>query len=102
MASSSITGPRLPLLQSEITLECLEEKVVEACLRTPEAKKVRKAEVADANACLEHLRDFSYGVTYRQYMGLEVGGDLQALAVLRGVGCCRAACGAGQAAATAL
>ena len=79
MASSSSTGPLLPLLPSEMTLECLEEKLVEACLRTPEAKKVRKAEVADANACLECLHDFSYGATYRQYMGLEVGATYKRL-----------------------
>ena len=79
MASSSSTGPLLPLRESEMTLEWLEEKLVEACLRTPEAKKVRKAEVADANACLERLHDFSYGVTYRQYMGLEVGATYKRL-----------------------
>ena len=79
MASSSSAGPLLPLLPSDMTLERLEEKLVEACLRTPEAKKVRKAEVVDANACVERLHDFSYGVTYRQYMGLEVGATYKRL-----------------------
>ena len=79
MASSSSTGPLLPLRESELTLECLEEKLVDACLRTPVAKKVRKAEVIAANACLERLHDFSYGVTYRQYMGLEVGATYKRL-----------------------
>ena len=40
---------------------------------------MRKAEVADANACLERLRDFSYGVTYRQRVGLEVGATYKRL-----------------------
>ena len=64
-------------LEAELVLLCC--RSVQAQALEERAKKVRNANVADANACLQRLHDWQYGVLFKQYMGLEVGATYKRL-----------------------